>query len=108
MEKGGSSLRGVMRFRIVITLLCVLCLGTATVFGVIHNHHDDADCHGSSGEQQCLACVLHLTGNTTVPVPARAPVLALTYHAVVEPALVMPEFVLLPLAASRAPPETSV
>jgi hypothetical protein len=93
-----------MRLRVLITLLCVLCLGTAAVFGVLHDHHD-ANAPGE--HHNCQACTLQLTGNAVAPVIVCAPVVTLSFDAVRQPVVVVPEFILLPLAASRAPPETS-
>jgi hypothetical protein len=96
-----------MRFRVIISLLCVLCLGAASVAGVIHHHEDEHGCEVPASKLHCLACAWHLTGHATVPVMVAAPVFTFTEHAAPEPAVVTLNFVFPPLAASRAPPETS-
>jgi hypothetical protein len=90
-----------MKWQKLSAVGCVLSLCLAMTAGRLHDHHDADD---QDHEAQCAACAVLLNGATD------APAVEVVVSAVVEQtAFVLPERlvfepVLMPFAASRAPP----
>jgi hypothetical protein len=57
---------GVMKSRITTSVVCLLYLSVALVFGVLHEHHDHDSCPDGD-HKDCAACQWQLNAITDVP-----------------------------------------
>lgn len=90
-----------MKSQFATAVVLLLYLSVATVFGVVHHHeHQLATGH----QDDCAACVWHVTGNIDAPVFVVPILFAVQWLAapVVESVAIPHDFV--PGTASRAPP----
>ncbi|HZL37547.1 MAG TPA: hypothetical protein VFC78_19670 [Tepidisphaeraceae bacterium] len=94
-----------MKRRLSISLVALLYMSAALVFGALHHHeHTDASGH----DDHCAACHWQLEAKTVAPkCPVVMPLLTVTWVRVIIPVSVQAETPFISSTASRAPPVTS-